>query len=251
MKLSDVTRSGQARPPKVLVVGPPKVGKSTWASQAPAPIFIRTEDGLDALPVDAFPLATSHQDVLDALAALATEEHEFRTVVLDSVDWCEPLVHAAVCKAAGVPSIEKVGGGYGKGYIEADKVWRELLDALDYLRNHRKMGVVLIAHDQVVKVEPPDGDAYDMAGLKLHKRAVGILTEWADVIGYARVKRATKREEGKGFHEDHVRAVSLGQRVLTVGQNPAYLSGNRYGLPDELPLEYAAFSAAMDSRRKA
>jgi hypothetical protein len=249
VSLSTITSTRQRPPARVLIYGGPKVGKSTWAAGSPAPIFIRTEDGLDSLDVPAFPLASTWTAVLDAVGSLCTEEHEFRTMVLDSMDWCEPLVWQAVCKAAGVDSIEKVGGGYGKGYTEAGTFWRQLLDGLDWLRTHKAMGVILIAHEATIKLEPPDGDAFDVAGLKLHKRAAALVTEWADVIGYAHSKRAIRKEDA-GFGREHVRAIPLGGRVLTVGQHPAYLSGNRYGLPDELPLDYPAFDAALTAARR-
>jgi len=249
MSLANITSTRTPKPPKVLVYGSIKVGKSTFAAGAPSPIFIRTEDGLDAIDVPAFPLASSWADVLDAVGALAEEEHEFKTVVLDSADWAEPLCWAAVSRAGGVESIEEYGKGYGKGYVEAGKYWRDLLDGLDWLRNHRQMGVIIICHDEVRRVEPPDGDVYDCAGLKLHKRASALVAEWADVIGYARIKHAIKVEDLE-FKKKHKRAVGMGARLLTVGQNPAYLSGNRYGLPDDLDLSWDAFEAALAATRR-
>ena len=249
MSLANITHTRTPKPPKLVVYGGAKVGKSSFAAGAPSPIFIRTEDGLDALDVPAFPLASSWADVLGSIGALAEEEHEFRTVVLDSLDWAEPLAWQAVAKTAGVADIEKVGGGYGKGYQEAIRLWRDLLDGLDWLRNHRQMGVVVICHDEIRRHEPPDGDAFDVAGLKLHKRASALVTEWADVIGYARVKRAVKKSDA-GFGKEHARAVGMGARLLTVGQNPAYLSGNRYGLPDDLELSWDAFEAALAATRR-
>lgn len=244
MQLSDVRPSRVVSPPKIIIYGGPKVGKSTLAAGAPSPIFIPCEAGIDSIDTAAFPLCTSWSDVLGCLESLATEEHEFRTVALDSLDWCEPLIWAAVAKAAGKGSIEDIG--YGKGYIEAGKYWRELLDGLDWLRQQKAMTVVLICHDEQRKVEPADADGYDVSGLKLHKRALALVTEWADVIGYARCKKSVKSEEGN----KHARAVGLGVRVLTLGQNPAYLTGNRYGLPDEIDLSWTAFDAALQAARR-
>jgi hypothetical protein len=248
MGLLDSVRKGRnPRPPKVVIYGGPKVGKSTFGAGIPDAIFLQTEEGLDALDVHSFPLAQSFEDVLAALRTLAKEEHKYRALVVDSLDWLEPLIWDQVCKQNKVASIEEVGGGYGKGYIEAVKVWRTFLEALDYLRDNLRMTVVLIAHDEIRKFEPVDSEAYDYAALKLHKRAAAVVEEWADVIAYARIKTVV-RSSDKGFGQQHSRALAPGDvRELHVGQNPAYVSGNRYGLPDVLPLEWSPFQQAIRS----
>lgn len=243
--LEGVRKGRNPRPPKVVVYGGPKVGKSTFGSTIPNAIFVQTEEGLDALDVHALPLAKSYKEVIDGIRALAKEAHGYKAVVLDSLDWLEPLVWAEVCRTHNVSSIEEAGGGYGKGYVEALKVWRQFLDGLDYLRDNRGMTVVLIAHDEIRKFEPVDSEAYDYAALKLHKRAAAVVEEWADVIGYARIKTMIRTQD-KGFGQTHARAIAPGDvRELFVGQNPAYVSGNRYGLPDTLPLEWPTFVAAL------
>lgn len=242
ISLESLQRGKALRAPKTVIYGGPKIGKSTFAAGAPKAVFVQTEEGLDALDVVKFPMAESFAQVMDSLAALATEEHEFETVVLDSLDWTEPLIWAHVAKAHQVESVEDLG--YGKGYVEALSHWRELLDALDYLRNHRGMAVIVIAHDEVRKMQPPDGEPYDYAALKLHKRAAALVEEWADVIGYATLKQAVRKDD-LGFQKTHNRAVSLEKRILHVGQNPAYVSGNRYGLKSEIPLSWDEFQTAL------
>lgn len=243
--LSTLSRGKRIRAPKVVVYGGPKVGKSTLGSQIPGGVFIDIEGGLDALDV-ASVRARSYKDVMDVLAALASEQHEHTAVILDSLDWMENLLWQAVCEQHKVPSIELVGGGYGKGYLEAAKLWGEFFTALDYLRNERNMAVLLIAHDVVTKMQPPDGEPYNYAELKLHQRAAALVKEWSDCIAYATEKTATRKDD-LGFNKKHVRAVGSNHRVLVVGKNPAYVSGNRYGMQDEVPLSWDAFVAAMSA----
>ena len=76
-------------PPRLMVYGVEGIGKSTIASQAPKPIFIQTEDGLDQLDCDSFPLAQTLGEVESAVQALIAEEHDYQTVVIDSADWLE------------------------------------------------------------------------------------------------------------------------------------------------------------------
>jgi hypothetical protein len=244
ISLSSVSLGKRIRAPKVVVYGGAKIGKSTLGSQMANPIYIQTEEGLDALDVAKFPLATSWTDIMDSLGVLASEPHDYESVILDSLDWAEALLWAHICKLGNVASIELFGGGYGKGYLEAVKYWKDMLDAFDYLRNERGMAVLLIAHDQIKTLSPPDGEPYTYSALKLNDKASAKVCEWADVIAAATEKRFTSKTD-QGFGKEHVRAIKSGQRILTVGKNPAFVTGNRFGLPDEIPLHWNAFLNAM------
>lgn len=247
--LADIRRGRDDRPPRMIVYSAPKVGKSTFAAGAPDAVFLQTEEGLDALDVARIGMLTTYDEVLEGLQALATEDHDFRTVVIDSADWLEPLVWKSVCEDHKTDSIEKVGGGYGKGYLEADAKWKQVLSALDYLRSERGMACIVICHEQTVKVQPPDGEAYDVAGLKLHKRAAALFHEWADVLGYARM-RVKIQSEDMGFKKQHKRAVAVGdEHQLVVANHPAYVTGNRYGITETLPLSWSAFADALAATR--
>lgn len=157
--LEQVQRGVVSAPRRTVIYGVGGVGKSTFASMAPRPIFIPTEDGLAGIDCHRFPLATSVADVIAALAELYTEPHEYQTVVIDSLDWLQTLVYARICKERGVESIEDIP--YGKGYVFALTPWREVLAGLDALRNERGMGVILIAHAQIERFADPRTDTYD------------------------------------------------------------------------------------------
>jgi hypothetical protein len=246
--LSSITRGKRLRAPKIVIYGPPKIGKSTFAATAPDAIGILTEEGLDNIDVAAFPLAKSFEDVHAAINTLRTEKHEFQTVFLDSLDWMEPLILAKVCRENNVDNIEKIG--YGKGYIMADDMWRKTFEALDNLRNERNMTVVCIAHEQINKVRNPTlSEDYDAYSLKLNKRAVAIISEWADVIGFCAHEVMT-RQVDSGFNNKETKAITTGQRKLHVNPHPAYVAGNRYGMADS-PLNWPAFQANLTAAMSA
>ena len=230
------------KPPRIIIHGDPGVGKTTFAVCAPSPVVIQTEDGLGNLDATAFPLAKSFDDIMSALQSLYTEPHDFQTLVVDSLDWLEPLVWAQVCKTHNVPSIESLG--YGKGYVEALSIWRSFFEGITALRDARSMTIIMIAHSQIVRIEDPSMPAYDSHDLKLHKRAGALAEEFADVILYAAMQTSTVTED-KGFNNKRVRATTTGERIMhTVGQ-PAFLAKNRYSLPSPLPLAWDAFAGAM------
>src|SRR5262249_32948606 len=112
--LSCVQRGRKPKPPRIMVYGVEGIGKSTFGSQAPAPIFLQTEDGLDGISCDRFPLAMSYAHVLTALGELRSEGHSYETVVIAPLDWLERLVWDRVCSDCGVSSIEKADGGFAK-----------------------------------------------------------------------------------------------------------------------------------------
>jgi len=235
-------------PPRLLIYGTEGIGKSTTAAQAPKPIFIPTEDGLDQIDCASFPLAGKLADVEAALRTLIQEQHDFETVVLDSADWLERLVWDALCEQYGVASIEKVDGGYAKGYTHALTYWRRLLADLNTLRNVRGMCVILLAHAKVEKFEDPEHSAYDRYSPRLHKHVMALLTEWSDAVLFATRKIITKTEDG-GFNRERTIASGLGkdggERVLRTVGSPACVAKNRYGLPAELPLSWAALMNAL------
>src|SRR5215831_11377999 len=114
--LSTISRGKRPRHIFALLYGTDGVGKSFWASHAPRPVFIGAEKGTEQLDVARFPQTESIGELMAQVRALQTEKHEFDSVVLDSLDWVEPLIWKAVCDEGKVDSIEQAFGGYGKGY---------------------------------------------------------------------------------------------------------------------------------------
>lgn len=241
--LASITRGKRLRAPKIVIYGPPKIGKSTFAATAPAAVGIITEEGLDNIDVPAFPKAESFDDVMQALATLYTDAHEFQTVFIDSLDWLEPLILAKVCRDNNVDNIEKIG--YGKGYIFADDLWKKFFAGLDALRNTKGMTIICIAHEQLTKVkDPSQSNDYDAYSLKLNKRATALVNEWADIIGFAQHEVYTRQVDPTNKLNKDVKATTTGARKLHLNPHPAYVAGNRYSIPDT-PLSWAAFANAM------
>jgi hypothetical protein len=221
---------------------------STFASEAPSPIFIQTEDGLDEIDCQKFPLASSYEEVVAALRDLHSEQHSYETVVIDSADWLERLVFDLLCQKFHTCSIEKVDGGYAKGYTHALTYWRELLNYLNRLRNERGMAVILIAHAKVEKFEDPESSPYDRYSPRLHKHAAALLTEWSDAVFFATRKIRTQSEDA-GFNRKRTIAHTMGndgsERILRCVGGPSCIAKNRYGIVSELPLSWSAFVAAL------
>jgi hypothetical protein len=221
-----------ALPPRILIHGCEGVGKTSLAAKFPAPIFIRTEDGCPAgLTLTSFDFCETYGQVRDALSALATEEHEFKTLVLDSLDPLEALIWRDVCATQGWSSIETPG--YGKGYVTADRWWLDVLAALDFLRRERGMATVLLAHSAIERIDDPRAASYTSYQLRLHKRARGIVQDNVDAIGFLAPDLVIQSED-VGFSKKRNRADGGSTRWLHWEVRPSFVAKNRYGLPAKM-----------------
>jgi hypothetical protein len=226
-----------------LVHGRDGVGKSTFGANSPSPVFLGTEDGTSHLDVARFPVPKSWEDVQDAIRTLTIESSHFESLVVDSLDWAEPLVWRHVCKQAGVLNIEDVGGGYGKGYVAAVDQWRVFLSALEHLQAARKMHVLLIAHSIIKKFANPEGEDYERYVIAMHEKSASVMRQWVKGVYFANFETfavaKSKREKVKG--------VSTGARLLMTQPSAAYDAKDRYSLPESIPLDWEEFEAAVQA----
>lgn len=233
------------KPPILLIYGPEKMGKTTLAAEFPAPVFIQTEDGVSGdLELDTFGLLTTFTEVMDAIAVLATEGTSFKTVVIDSISKLEKLAFAEACRKNNWTSIEQPG--FGKGYVEVDYVWAELIDACRYLRDQRGMTIIMIGHAVTDRFDDPETQSYSRYAIDLHKRAMAILTREVDAILLVK-QDVTIKVEGpdakKG--EGRARGDGGGTRWIYAEGRPAFQAGNRYNLPPKLMFKKGEGFAAL------
>lgn len=240
MTLGSLVKGKLQQPTRIVLYGVEGIGKSTFGANAPAPIFLGAEDGTSQLDVTRFPSPENWQEVLDAVRVLTSDAHEYKTLVLDTLDWAEPMLWAHICKRDGEKNIEAYG--YGKGYSAALDEWRILLGALESLRRAKGMHVILVAHSWIKPFKNPGGEDFDRYEMKLHPKAGGLIKEWADSVLFANYEVLTYEDGRK-----RVRGADSDLRLVYTQRKAAYDAKNRYGLPETIPLAWADFQAAMEA----
>jgi len=241
-RLAAVVRGRIEKPIRVVLYATDGLGKSTFASRAPSPIFIGAEDGTAQLDVARMPNVSTWRDIIESVDELTSTENEFKTIVLDTADWAEPMCWAAVCKAGGKTDIEAFG--FGKGYTAALEQWRLLLSRFEHARNERSMNIIVLAHSWVKTFKNPEetGD-YDRYEMSLNAKAAGLLKQWADCVLFGNYETFTHEANGR------TKGISTGARVIHTQRRAAFDAKNRYDLPETLPLDWDAFAEAVAAHR--
>ena len=237
--LSSIRKGKTIHAPRIFIYSTHGIGKSTWASRAPNPIFICTEDGLGTIDTSSFPLAKSSKDVMDAISALYTEDHDYKTVVIDSADWLENILVTEIERTHDAKEL-----AYGKGSLILADQWRNILNGLNALRNDKHMTVIVIGHCEIKRFDSPEVEPYDRYQPKLQGRASALLQEWADAVLFANYQTLIKKDD-VGFNKTNNRGITTGARLLYTQETPAYLAKNRFSLPPSLPLDWDAFVSAI------
>ncbi len=241
MSKYSVTSGVQAASVKVVLYGPEGIGKSSFAAKFPQPVFIDTEGGTKRLNVARLPAPTSWAMLLDEVEEVRKGNVPCRTLVVDTADWAERLCIEAVCAKAKVHGIEDFG--YGKGYTYVKEEFSRLLDALEEVLNTGRH-VVVLAHAAITKFEQPDAVGnYDRWGMKTSKQVAPLLREWCDMLLFANYKTIVEKS---GSGQNAKNKASGARRVMYTAHHACWDAKNRFGLPEEVPFDYASIAACIE-----
>ena len=229
--------SGQ-RPIICTLFGEGGMGKTTLAAMFKSPVFIRTEDGTASLAgndnVSLFPLATSTQDVLDAIEALATQKHDHKTLVIDSITQLGTMIEAEIVAAdPKAKSINQAGGGYGAGYSTAAEKHRQIRDWAGSLAYEKGMNVIFIGHADTEMLDLPDMDAFARYTVRMHKKSIPHYTDNVDLVGLIRLKTLIRGGDG-----DKKRAISTGEREIICHPQASSVTKNRFNISEPLAFTF-------------
>lgn len=233
-----ITKGKQKSPIRLCAYGAEGIGKSTFASKFPDPLFIDIEGGTKQLDVARFPTPETWNDLLEEIDAIIEEPEICKTLVIDTADRAEALLTAAILKDDNKKSIEDFG--YGKGWtILAERFQKDLLNRLDRVIA-KGVNVVVLAHAQMRKLESPDEAPYDRWELKVSKKVAPIIKEWSDILLFMNYSVKVVEENGRN------KAKGVGKRMMHANHRPTYDAKNRYGLPDDMALDFEPLRAVYE-----
>lgn len=224
-----ITSTRKTKPMKVVLYGVEGIGKTTFVSHFPDPIFIDTEGSTGFIDARKLPDPDSWTMLLEEIAYMA-QNPQGKTLVIDTADWAEELAKQHLMAKHKWQAIDQTD--YGVRYVALSNEIIRLLRGLEMVKN-AGMNVVLTAHAVQKKFELPDQvGSFDRYVLKLEKRDAALVKEWCDMLLFANYK-TTVIASGSGSKK-----ATGGQRVMYTTHMPAWDAKNRLGLPDELPFEY-------------
>ena len=228
----NIIEGKETRPLKIVIYGPEGIGKSTFASQFPDPLFIDTEGGTSNLNIRRIKCNKSWNELITIVKEIHDNPTICKTVVLDTADWAETLCINAVCEKYRKNNIEDFG--FGKGYVYLVDEFSKLLSLLDQLLEVG-INVVITAHAKPRKFElPEEQGAFDRYEMKLTRQVAPLIKEWCDALFFVNYKIYVVTTETNS------KKAQGGKRVLYTTHNPTYDAKNRFNLPEELELNFAS-----------
>lgn len=240
MAKMEITRGRVPTAKRLCIYGPEGIGKSTLAAQLPNAVFVDVESGTNELTVGRLPHPKRWEDIINEIKWAASNPDELDTLVIDTVDAAEILAIKYVCAQKGLKDIE--APGYGKGYVYLAEEFNRFLRLLDSVIDSGT-NVCLVAHAMMRKFEEPDQmGSYDRWELKLQKKVAPLMKEWVDVLLFCNYKTDIVTDM-----KTNTRKAKGGKRVVYTTHNPCWDAKNRFDLPDQLPMEYAAIEKIFEN----
>ena len=225
------------KPMIATVFGEAGLGKTSLAAAFPKPIFIRAEDGVNSIPAksrpQAFPVLQDVPTLWEQLNGLINEQHDFKTLVIDSISKLESMFieHVVSSDPKKPATIRQAVGGYGAGLDAVGAMHRRVRKAAGILRDKKGMHVVFIGHAETDTVSPPDGESYSKYSLRMNQnKSTPPYTDDVDLVGFVRLQMFMR-----GSDDERKLAVTDGSRALVCHATASNISKNRLGITEEIP----------------
>lgn len=239
--LSKVTSGAKTGSHITVVYGPEKMGKSTFASTYPSPIFLDIEDGTRSLNVTRLTSKDlpSYTDLLKAIESLGSEKHDFKTVVIDSITALESMMTKQVCGAK-YKDISDLP--FGQGYVQLEDLVTDLMGTLRTIAD-KGIDVVLIGHTKTKNfTDAYDNSTYDRYVLQCHEKVASKIKSYSDNIFFLKKEVVTyKNDNGKSV------ASGDGETFIHTSWRPGAEAGTRLNLPYKIAASYSVIREAISN----
>jgi hypothetical protein len=223
----------KVKPVNLMIYAEHGLGKTTLPSEANNPIYVGSEEN-DEFDIARMPKVEKWKDLEEQLAWLLKEKHDYKTLVIDTMDALEQVAQKDILKAQSGKTMATAFGGYGKAYEKMADMFLDIRD--DYLvklRDIKGMNIVILAHAEKSKHEDPmTMTSYDHYSTAIHKKIKPIFEDWVSAILFISYKvYKTQSNDGR----EH--AIGDGSRMIYTEQRPSHVAKNRFELPYEIEFE--------------
>lgn len=266
MSLLAAASKPKIKAPVLTIIGSPGAGKTTLGAMFPNSIMLRAEDGTavfeswdaDMQPTVLPQLARPRHDkehggvdqksspyssTMDYLRALVTEDHDYQTLVIDSVTALHKLFEQEIAIRDGVKTAADASGGFHKGYKELASWHAEIIHACNVIRNKKNMAIIYLAHIGIEKVKnsPSEASEYAIYSLDMHRDSAALYTAESDgvyyisrdemVVGAEKDKKGNQTKSGRVIQSEERKLITSGD-----GLTGFVSAKDRYNVPNELEI---------------
>jgi hypothetical protein len=229
----EISSGKKMAPIKAIIYGDNGVGKTTFAASAKSPIIADLEGNCNHIEADKQRI-TSLSEFEEFLGALLQQNHEYKTLVIDSLDSLEILISEKISRNYTSQELD-----YGKSANIWKQYIKELIEKIDYLSSKKSMNIVFTAHWKVKAANNPMTEQYDRYDLRVGEHMRTGFCNWVQCIFLA-LKEVVFEEKNAGFGKK--RAKNIERRVLYTRGDPTYYGKNVFDLPGKLPMDWEQFT---------
>lgn len=214
--------------PKGIICGSPGAGKTTFGASAPGAILLDIENGANAVTCARTPYLETWPEIEKWLKELLNGQHDYRVVVIDTIDWLMRRMeeHVSGAMINREQTLNKSHQGYGNGaQVLTNYVYLNLFPVLDRIIQ-KGIAVIMLAHATRREFTDAEGVTIEKTVPALPKNFLDIFVEWSDFVGTIRFDKN-------------------GGRQLALTSDNVVLAKNRYSLPAAIPFAWDSFAGAI------
>ncbi|MDR7927209.1 ATP-binding protein [Acidithiobacillus thiooxidans] len=244
MAVLNIQQGGTREPIRMVLYGANGIGKTTFGAGMPKPFVLAVEDGIGKIPVSHDKAhAKDYDTIIQTLMEVGAyfQRGEFKTLVVDSMDALQKKIMDKILREHGKKTLSDFS--YGKGYELFRQEWEGYRDLMERFHVELNAHVLLTAQGEVRPIADPVNGSHDTYSMRIDKRAVGVLRDWADLVGYAQLRADPVRDKEGNI----TRLITTGERILSTSPSAAFDAKNRFDLPEKLPLAWVSLDQALDA----
>lgn len=227
LNIQPTTISRDLKGKYICLFGNAKVGKTTFACNAPKNLLLAFEKGYNAISGAKAVDINKWSDLKTVLRQLEKKEAQemYNTITIDTVGLMWQLCEDYICVANNVTALGDIA--WGKGFSMCKREFENCLRKITKLG----YGLIIIAHSEKRIEKVDDDNSIEIYSPNIPKRAADIVNQLVDIIGYIGVEFDEKGES---------------HRYLYTRATPTIMAGSRFPhLPAKIPFGYKELSEAL------